>query len=132
VEAGFTTYRDYEAPVQPKSPSGFLAHVWAWIEELVWCLLIVVIFIVLVVVLSRYDNKHMPNWPMGLTLNTLVAFLATVCRAMTLVPIIEGVSQLKWNWFATKQRSLRELYLFDQASRGPLGALRLLPKTRGR
>ncbi|CAI6099212.1 unnamed protein product [Clonostachys chloroleuca] len=132
VEAGFTTYRDYEAPVQPKSPSGFLAHVWAWIEELVWCLLIVVIFIVLVVVLSQYDNKHMPNWPMGLTLNTLVAFLATVCRAMTLVPIIEGVSQLKWNWFATKQRSLRELYLFDQASRGPFGALRLLPKTRGR
>ncbi|KAF4439717.1 hypothetical protein FACUT_3933 [Fusarium acutatum] len=52
--------------------------------------------------------------------------------ASMVIPVSEGLSQLKWNAFARSQRPLDDLKTFDQASRGPFGSLLLLSKTRGR
>lgn len=111
----------------PRRCSGGLAvHLKSWAPETSCCLLTVMILVALAVVLSMYDRKPLPQWPLGLTLNTIVALLATLCRSLIVIPIAEGISQLKWNWFAVHQRSIRSLYIFDQASRGPWGALRLI------
>ena len=104
----------------------------AWAPEFGWIFLAVAIFVALVVTLQQYDNKGLPDWPMGLTLNTLVAFLATMCRSVIIIPIAEGLSQLKWNWFASKKRPVKDLYIFDQASRGPWGSVRLIFRMKGR
>lgn len=123
------------------SPSGekprrdgptFLQILKAWYPELLWVAFDIALLIALVITLAEFNDKPMPKWKLGLTLNTVVAILSTVSRAMTIIPLVEAMSQLKWNWFASKQRQLRDVYLFDQASRGPWGAMVLIFKTRGR
>lgn len=122
---------------QPREPIGIpyrgpLYHLKAWSPEAAWCFLTICVFISLVVVLAHHDGKRIPEWPLGLTINTVVALLATMCRFMTFIPVAEGISQLKWNWFTAKTRPLKDLYSFDQASRGPWGAIVLITRLRGR
>ncbi|TDZ54061.1 hypothetical protein CTRI78_v006493 [Colletotrichum trifolii] len=64
------------------------------------------------------------------TLNTLVAFLATLARAAFVTPVSESLSQLKWIWFR-QPRTLKDFQDFDAASRGVWGSLLLLKTTKG-
>jgi len=45
-----------------------------------------------------------------------------------LVAVNESISQLKWLWFR-EPRLLRDMQVFDDASRGPIGAARLIFRT---
>lgn len=81
-----------------------------WIPEAAWCLLAIALLISLAIVLSRFDNQALPEWPLGLTLNTVAALLATICRSMIVIPITEGISQLKWNWFVTSEQALQDIF----------------------
>jgi len=45
--------------------------------------------------------------------------------------VAESISQLKWLWFR-KPRTLHDIEIFDDASRGPMGALRLVFKMQAR
>ncbi|KAF5018073.1 hypothetical protein F66182_9972 [Fusarium sp. NRRL 66182] len=104
----------------------------SWWAEIAWSLLATGLLICLIGLLGAYNEKPVPEWASDVSLNTAVAVIATVCRASMVIPVSEGLSQLKWNAFAQSQRPLVDLYIFDQASRGPLGSLILLSKTRGR
>lgn len=44
---------------------------------------------------------------------------------------ISGIGQLKWNWFG-QTRPLRDIEKFDEATRGPVGAFKLLWTVKGR
>jgi hypothetical protein len=81
--------------------------------------------------LRRYDQQPLPDWPHGITLNTAVAFISTLCRMAFLVPVVESLAQLKWNWFRSP-RPLHDFKVFDEATRGPLGSLKLVVRTRAR
>jgi hypothetical protein len=62
----------------------------------------------------------------------VLAFLTSLTKALFLVPIIEGLGQLKWMWFLSpKYRPLSDLQVFDEATRGGLGGLRLLLSFKG-
>lgn len=111
---------------------GFFGHIGSWMKEIIWCIVSVILVVVLVIILAQYDNKELPKWKMGLTLNTVIAIIATVCRSAMVVPVAEGLSQLKWNWFVTQERPLKDIRTFDQASRGPWSAIALIGKMRGR
>lgn len=135
AEAETTNTSRYQRPEPSKKQDRMLvSHLKAWWPEIAWCLGAVAFFIGLIVFLQQYDKKEAPKWPdcITISINTVVAIIATMCRAMTVIPIAEGVSQLKWNSFARGQRPLEDLFFFDQASRGPWGSLMLLLKTRGR
>ncbi|EFQ32518.1 hypothetical protein CGRA01v4_05954 [Colletotrichum graminicola] len=102
-----------------------------WLPELLWCAVSVASVAALAGVLSRFDNQPLPRWPLGLTLNTLIAFLATLARASFIIPVSESVSQLKWLWYRDAPRPLKDFQDFDAASRGAWGSLQLLKTTRG-
>ncbi|KAK2017460.1 hypothetical protein LZ32DRAFT_654882 [Colletotrichum eremochloae] len=102
-----------------------------WWQEIVWCIISIICIIILVMVLRSYNNEPLPNWPLGLTLNTVVAFIATFCRTSFVLPVVESLSQYKWNWYKSP-RPLKDFQIFDEASRGPWGSLRLLLATKGR
>jgi len=84
-----------------------------------------------IAVLAHYDNKPLSSWPSSITLNAVIAILATVSTAGMGVPLSSGLSQLKWVRFKQGRAPLIDMEYFDNASRGPLGALSLLFRARG-
>lgn len=124
-------------PIKPPSPRErsphrrTWSHVWLWLPEFLWCITSLALFGAIITVLAWRDDKPLPDWYAGITVNTVIALLATICRASTVIPISEGISQLKWNWLAQGTRPLRDLAVFDEASRGPWGSLRMVFKARG-
>ena len=69
---------------------------------------------------------------MGITLNTLLAFLTSLTKAAFMVPIIEGLGQLKWMWFLSREhRPLIDFRVFEEATRGGFGGLKLLFSFKG-
>ena len=55
-----------------------------------------------------------------------------------MVPIVEGLSQLKWMWFldgsgtiSNQYRPLIDFQVFDEAARGGFGGLKLLFRAKG-
>ncbi|KAH6646577.1 hypothetical protein BKA67DRAFT_580007 [Truncatella angustata] len=87
------------------------------------------IFAAMVAVLARQNNHADDDWVFFLNLNSLIALLSTVYRAVMVAVAAEVVSQSKWIYFWTSRSpiSLLRLQYFDSASRGIWGAARLLP-----
>jgi hypothetical protein len=85
-------------------------------------------FAAVVGVLITYDTKSLSTWnfAFGITLNTLIATISTLSRTSLLVPVASCLSQLKWIHIVTASRSLNEIQIFDDASRGPWGSLELI------
>jgi hypothetical protein len=105
-----------------------LSRWWLWeilaITSCVACLLGVTI------TLRVFDGKPLPEIPFGISLNTIASFLGTGIRTTLLLVVSSTLGQLKWLWFYKKERELQDLQIFDEASRGPWGAMVML-KTSG-
>lgn len=101
---------------------------WTW-ETLSW-LTALCFMAATVTVLVVYDQKTIPQWHWGLTINALVSVLVTFTRSALMVPVSEAIGQLKWLWFRD-QRILEDFEKFDDASRGPWGSLGLLWRLKG-
>ncbi|KAI1766633.1 hypothetical protein GGR53DRAFT_193355 [Hypoxylon sp. FL1150] len=82
-------------------------------------------------VLARYNGAALPEWPYYITLNALIALLATIATACMSISLQSGLSQLKWIRFKESKAPLSDMEAFDEASRGTWGALKLLATARG-
>ncbi|KAJ4022713.1 hypothetical protein NW752_000077 [Fusarium irregulare] len=100
----------------------------SWAFEFTLLLIAVAVFAGILVILKKYNNKEVPDWEnLGITLNTLISILATALRAIISLIAYELLAQTKWDWISVSFRPLPQLQLFDNASRGVYGSLRLLP-----
>lgn len=97
-----------------------------WAGELLAILLSVVAFVATIVILRKYDDHKLPSLPHHVTLNFVVSTLATVTKSSLLLAVASALGRLKWLWMSSKQRRLQDLQVFDEASRGPFGASKLL------
>lgn len=82
-----------------------------------------------VAVLASLDQKPYSSWRIArvdATPNTIISILATFTKASLLLPVAEIVVQLKWLYFQARVQRVSDLQIFDDASRGPLGSIRLL------
>lgn len=85
-----------------------------------------------IAVLAQADGNPPPQWPLGITLNTLTAFLTSFAKVAFTLPILEGLAQLKWIWFTgSDARPLADFALFENATRGPWGCIKLFFRFRG-
>lgn len=75
--------------------------------------------------LSVYDHHPQPSWP-HISLNAVISTLSTLSKASLIFSLGESLGQLKWVWFSQQKRPLLHLRLFDSASRGAWGSLRLV------
>jgi hypothetical protein len=105
----------------------FLFNWWLW--ELIGIATSLLCIFGIVVALRVFENKPVPALPSGITFNALISVLATLSKASMLVAVAACISQLKWHWFG-QTRKMRDFEIFDQASRGPWGALQLIARTR--
>lgn len=79
--------------------------------------------------LQQLDGHRIPNWASvgsGLSLNSILSVLSIVARSSLLIPLDEALGQLMWVSFSRRANRLDEVELFHRASRGPVGALRLI------
>ncbi|KAK1458866.1 hypothetical protein CMEL01_01865 [Colletotrichum melonis] len=120
-----------EVDVRPQSSDKSLCMLKGWWQEILWCIASLSAFVALVIVLEKFNQKSLPRWPSGITINTIIAALSTVARTAFLIPVSEGLLQCKWAWFKKRPRPLTDFDMFDQASRGPWGSLNLLIRTKG-
>lgn len=78
------------------------------------------------VVVGFYDGEPIPQYPSGITLNTIISILSTGARSALVYVISATIGQLKWHWFSWRGRRLRDVQVLDDASRGPLGSIAVL------
>ena len=111
-----------------------------WLPEIFASVFSVACLMCIVVILRVYDRRGLDelNFPPGLTLNGVVALIATINRAALTVPLGSTLSQEAWLWFSpvTQRKLCRarlgDLELADDASRGAWGSLLFLLHGRRR
>lgn len=95
----------------------------------------------IIVFANHFDNKPTPSWSMSVakynktftvTMNSILSLLSTIAKICVLIPVSKGLGQLKWVWFAKKERSLRDIETFESASRGLTGSALLMWKLKFR
>lgn len=97
-----------------------------WLLELLSTLMSLVASMALIGVLLKFDGRALPRWPSYITLNSLLALFTTIAKAGLILPITQALGQLKWIWFAQKERPLTDFQTFDESSRGMTGSFKLL------
>ena len=96
-----------------------------WIWEILASIISLVLLASIFVIFNKYDNESLDSWPVIWKINSVVGFITTIVQVGMMVPVAAGISQLKWLWYK-KDHSLADIDKFDQASRGPFGAVFLL------
>jgi hypothetical protein len=84
----------------------------------------------IITILLAMNGKPLQYWKLPIQINSLVAVLSTIARSASLLILAEGLSQLKWNHFEKPASTLDQLQTFDDASRGPWGALMFFLKMK--
>lgn len=79
--------------------------------------------------LSTYDAKEVVAWN-GVTFNTIVSIQSIVVKTTLAYAIGECLAQWKWILFSREQGSFMDFDRIDAATRGPLGCVRILTRTR--
>jgi hypothetical protein len=103
----------------------------SWVGEAVVMALSMGCLVAIAIIVSRYDGEPLPQWRGGVTLNTVVAVLSTTARSGMIYVVTATMGQLKWCWIGTSRRRLVDMQVMDDASRGPLGAARILTSLTG-
>lgn len=120
------------APAVRRKTRPYLAVISWWIQELIASACSIVSFAAIVIILKPYnlhavDRLNLPN---GLTLNGIIALLATLGRACLCAPVCSGILQEMWLYLARESRRscpesrLKDLELFTSASYGTVDSVR--------
>ena len=97
-----------------------------WTPEILAITLSTVCLVAIIVVLLVYNGKETPRLPYGITLNATISILATASRSLLAFTVAASLGQLKWCWYQQHERDIRDLQIYDDASRGPWGGLIML------
>lgn len=118
-----------DCSVKPPTTRRIGSHIRWWCLDIIAVLISFVSLGAIIGILVAYDGKSQSAWPSDvLTINGLVAILATICRGSFMVSVASALSQEKWNRFEGSKNTLAEFSLFDGASRGSWGSLKLLSR----
>ncbi|KAI9658689.1 MAG: hypothetical protein M1821_002249 [Bathelium mastoideum] len=98
----------------------------AWLWEIVGVFLAAGSFIALIAILNQFNERQLPDWAGGVTLNFIISLLSTAFKGSLMLPVGSCISQLGWVAFTKRSRLLRDVTYYNDASRGPGGSLRML------
>lgn len=78
------------------------------------------------VTLFYMNGRPLSDYRLPIQLNSLIAVFSTLARSALMLTLADGLSQLKWNHFERRRSLLSQLQTYDNASRGPWGAVMYL------
>ncbi|KAK3386861.1 hypothetical protein B0H63DRAFT_468510 [Podospora didyma] len=126
---------DYEKLLPTNSlspgPKTLRQSILGWLPEILACALSLLCVTAIVATLLVYDGQLTPNWPLGITLNSLLALLTSLAKIALLAPVVQGIGQLRWQWFSQRYQRLTDFDLFEEASRSTWGSFKLLVSLKG-
>lgn len=126
VPAKSTQVKEENQSTQSRGEVPCQTHIFKnWWIEIGACVVSLVALSAIVGTLQPHHGKPLPQWPYQLSVNTLISIYAVVLKVTILLVTAEGLGQLKWRRFQ-RDRPLNDLVKYDQATRGPLGAISLL------
>lgn len=97
----------------------------SWSPEIATMLVSLGSIVSIAALLKHEDRKPLSEWSCMFSLNTIVAILGTLARSTLAFALSACMGQQKWNWLRKKMDSCVAFERFDEASRGPWGAVRL-------
>src|SRR6266702_3902951 len=120
---------DSAAPLKGDIVSTSKTDDW-WVWELLGVLGSALAISGLCILLKKFDKHPLPRWSYTyegkiarfkgdaahITLNSIIEAISIAARLCLLIPITRGLSQLKWVWFAEKERTLTDLRCFEAES----------------
>jgi hypothetical protein len=122
------------------SPQSKDARIWWsdwWVPEILALVVSIMCLASIILVLRRVDGKPLSDWhsfvqdsvpgghAMSMAPNSVISFFSTIAKSCLGFTATACISQVKWLHIQNKKRSLTSLQVFDDASRGPLGAVSL-------
>ncbi|KAI0466553.1 hypothetical protein F4859DRAFT_507332 [Xylaria cf. heliscus] len=96
-----------------------------WAPEIFSQVCSLLFLLALIILLSRLDGRPLSTWTIAVSPNAVVAILSIASKASLIYALGQTLSQLKWLHLTKKPNSLEDLQHYDDASRGPLGAIRM-------
>ncbi|KAI0509150.1 hypothetical protein F5B22DRAFT_649197 [Xylaria bambusicola] len=103
----------------------------SWIPEIISVVIAFGAVGSMIGVLAKFNGHALPEWPYYITLNALIAVLAAVTASAMNMSLQNSMSQLKWVRFKKSRTRLSDMEVYDEASRGIWGAMKLLFTYRG-
>lgn len=100
-----------------------------WLWEVLNTIFSISCVIAIIVILSRINGQTLLSWTAPISPNAMISILSTALKASMILAVAESISQLKWLHY-DKSRSVKDLQVFDDASRGPWGSFSLLWRAR--
>ncbi|KAI1119335.1 hypothetical protein F5Y14DRAFT_437895 [Nemania sp. NC0429] len=97
-----------------------------WLWELCGITLSIGSVVAVIALAINLDGTPLSDWKHGLSPNAIISALVTVAKTAMLFALAEGLSQTKWLHFWERQEPLGDISVYDDASRGPWGSLKLL------
>ncbi|KAF9872298.1 hypothetical protein CkaCkLH20_10125 [Colletotrichum karsti] len=125
---GYTNIRGSDKPSEKEAAPKRPPVMRYWSLELASLALAIGLMAAMLGILIRADGRPTSDWSFPININSLIAILSTIYRALLLGIATEVISQFKWVWFWSKSspaRPLSHFSDFDDASRGIWGALKL-------
>jgi len=106
----------------------FLDDGWG-LELLAW--VISAIFMAAIIVTCVMNNgKSLANWPLSITINTLISVFSQIGQTVLAVPVSACMAQLKWLWFTKEQHPLDDFGAIESASHSPVSSVIFMVKKR--
>ncbi|OJD34047.1 uncharacterized protein BKCO1_2500053 [Diplodia corticola] len=88
--------------------------------------------VAILIILRYLHDQPLSKWALNsVSPNAVISILVTTGKTSMLLAVAAGIGQLKWRHFQ-HVRPLNELSIFDEATRGPWGALDFLYTMRAR
>lgn len=97
-----------------------------WLWEISAAFASICCLVAIIAVLFTTHEKPLSAWHFLISPNALISIFSTLSKAALLVPVASCIGQLKWIYFTKSPRALEDIQTFDDASRGPWGALTFL------
>lgn len=101
-----------------------------WLWEISGTVLSIACMVAILIILPYLDNSPLNDWRFSVAPSTMISTFITVAKTSMLLAVAAGISQLKWQHFHEETRPLYELNIYDEATRGPWGALAFIFRMR--